>query len=192
MRKLLAIFFLLGAPAARPDSCVLPATEGYVSDDGSVVVRIEFGRPKAFYPDPKDCVATIAKWNEKDRGYRFLRSVVLRNEIGPSTAVISNDARFLVTFDDFCVSGTSENAVVIYDLEKGSVVACGIEDFLPKAYREALHRSVSHIEWRENHPWLNDGERHVRVSPDFRTKEGISIIIDLATNSITLDPPQPQ
>jgi hypothetical protein len=141
---------------------------------------------------PRQCIASITRWNEKEKSYRFLRSIVLRNEIGPSTAVISNDARFLVTFDDFCESGTSENAVVIYDLEKGTVIACGIEDFLPKAYREALSRSVSHINWRGNQPWLNDEDRKVWISPDFRTKDGISVIIDLATYSITLSPPQPQ
>jgi hypothetical protein len=141
---------------------------------------------------PRQCIASITRWNEKERSYRFLRSVVLRNEIGPSTAVISNDARFLVTFDDFCESGTTENAVVIYDLSKGTVIACGIEDFLPKAYCDALHRSVSHIDWRDRQPYLNDEDRLVRVYPDVRTKEGISVTIDLATNSMTLYPPQPQ
>jgi hypothetical protein len=140
MKKLLAIFLMISAPFARPDSCVLPSTTGYVSDDGTTVVRIEFGRPKTFYPDPKDCVARIARWHEEDRSYRFVRSVVLRNPVGPGEAVISNDARFLVTFDDFCESGTTENAVVIYDLEKGTVIACGIEDFLPR--RTARHSTV--------------------------------------------------
>ena len=191
MKKLLALFLLIGS-FARPDSCVLPSAAGYVSDDGTTVIRIEFGRPAESGIPAKECVGKIARLNEKDGSYQFLRRIVLRNQVGPSTAVISNDARFLVTFDDFCESGFSDNAVVIYDLERGTTVAHRIEDFLPKAYRERLHRSVSHLDWRGGHPYLNDYDRKVYISPDFRTKEGISVIIDLATNVITLDPPQPQ
>ena len=198
MRKLLTILLLVGAPTARPDSCVLPSTTGYVSDDGTTVVRIQFGWPEDLGPAPREmqmptkCIATIAKWNESDRSYRFLRSVMLRNRIGPSTAVISNDARFLVTFDDFCESGMSENDVVIYDLEKEITIACSTEDFLPKSYRDSLHRSVSHMDWRDGHPWLNDEDRKVRISPSWNNKAGSSVIIDLTSYSITLDPPQPQ
>jgi len=192
MKKLLSLFLLIGAPFAHPDSCVLPSSAGYVSDDGTTVVRVQFGRPAESGIPAKECVAKVARLNEKDGSYQFLRSIVLRNQVGPSTAVISNDARFLVTFDDFCESGLSDNAVVIYDLERGTTVAHRIEDFLPTAYRERLHRSVSHLDWRDGHPYLNDYDRKVYISPDFRTKEGISVIIDLANNSITIDPQQPQ
>ena len=198
MRKLLAMFLLIGAQTARPDSCVLPSTTGYVSDDGTTVVRIEFGWPEDLGPAPRQmqmptkCVARIARWNEKERSYRFLRSVVLRNRIGPSTAIISNDARFLVTFDEFCESGMSENDVVIYDFEKEITISCAIEDFLPKAYRESLHRSVSHIDWRDAHPYLNDEDRYVRIYPSSNTKADFSVVVDLTSYSITLDPPQPQ
>jgi hypothetical protein len=191
MRKLLAFVLLIGAPTARPDTCAVPSTTGYVSDDGTTVVRIEFGRPKEFYPDPKDCAARIARWHEEDRSYRFVRTVVLRNPVGPGEAVISNDARYLVTFDDFCEAGMTENAVVIYDLEKGTVVSCGIEDFLPKAYRETLHRSISNINWG-GHPYLNDEDRKIWIPPPRDSIADFSVVIDLATNSITLSPPQPQ
>jgi hypothetical protein len=139
---------------------------------------------------PRKCVASIAKWNEKDRSYRFVRSVVLRNQIGPMTAV--NDGRFLVTFDEFCESGMSENAVVIYDLEKDITLACSIEDFLPKEYRESLRRSVGSIYWRDQHPHLNDEDRKVWISPHPYGKGDISVVVDLTSYSITLDPPQPQ
>jgi hypothetical protein len=143
---------------------------------------------------PTKCIASIARWNEKERSYRFLRSVVLRNRIGPSTAVISNDARFLVTFDEFCESGMSENDVVIYDLEKDITVACGIEDFLPKAYRESLRSSVSSIYWRDQHPYLNDEDRKVRIyrHPYGNGNGDFSVVVDLTSYSITLDPPQPK
>ena len=195
MRKLLAIFLLIGAPTALPDSCVLPATEGYISDDGTTVVRIELGWPEDLGPAPREmkmptkCIATIARWNPQDRSYRFLRSVVLRNRIGPSTVVISNDARFLVTFDEFCESGLSENDVVIYDLEKEITIACSTEDFLPKEYRDSLHRSVSNMDWRDGHPWLNDEDRKVWISPSWNNKTGPSTIIDLTDYSISLSPP---
>jgi len=141
---------------------------------------------------PTTCVANIAKWNAKDRSYQFVRSVALRNRIGPSTAVISNDGRYLVTFDEFCESGLSENDVVIYDLEKNITIGCSIEDFLPKAYRDSLRRSVSSISWREQHPYLNDEDRKVWISPHPYGNGNISVVIDLTSYSITLSPPQPQ
>jgi hypothetical protein len=160
-----------------------------VSNDGTTVVRIEFGRPKAYSPDPKDCVARIARWHEEDSSYRFVRSVVLRNPIGPGEAVISNDGRFFATFDDFCQAGMTENAVVIYDLENGTVVACGIEDFLPKKYRETLHRSISNINWGDQ-PYLNDEDRKIWIGPPRDSNANLSVVIDLNTSSITLWPPQ--
>jgi hypothetical protein len=193
MRKLSATFFLMvGVSFARADTCALPSTIGFSSEDGNIAVRIELGRPKQFYPGPKDCVATIARWHQEDRSYHYVRSVVLRNPIGPSEGVISSDARFLVTFDEVCESGMSENDVVIYDLEKDITVACGIEDFLPKAYRESLHRSISNIDWREAHPYFYDDDRKVRIAPDRNSKADFSVVVDLTSYSITLDPPQPQ
>jgi hypothetical protein len=171
MKKLVALFLLIGAPFARPDSCVTPSTIGFASDNGDIALRIEYGWPEELGPPPremgmpKQCVATIAKWDGRERGYRFVRSLVLRNRIGPETAVITNDGRFLVTFDEFCESGMSENDLVIYDLEKDITVACSIEDFLPKAYLESLHRSVSNINWRDGHPYLNDDGPYVRIYP---------------------------
>ena len=195
MRKLIAILLLIGAPSVRPDSCVTPSTLGFASDNGDIALRIQYGWPERLGPPPRQmdmppkCIATIARWNEADRSYRFVRSVVLRNEIGPSTAVISNDGRYLVTFDDFCESGLSENDVVIYDLEKEITIACSTEDFLPKEYRDSLHRSVSHMDWRDGHPWLNDEDRKVWISPSWNNRTGPSTIIDLTDYSISLSPP---
>jgi hypothetical protein len=195
MRKLFGLFLLTSASFARADTCAMPSTIGFSSDNGEVAVRIEVGWPEAWGPTPsrtpRKCVATITRWDEKDRSYRFLRSVVLRNPAGPGEALISNDARFLVTFDEVCESGMSENDVVIYDLEKDITVACSIEDFLPKTHRESLPRSISHIDWRDSHPYLNE-DRKVWIRPSCNIKGDFSIVIDLTTYSITLWPPQPQ
>jgi hypothetical protein len=64
-------------------------------------------------------IATLTKWSDQDKSYHFLRRVTLRNPERPLTAVIADDARFLVTFDDWCRMGETENAVVIYDLGQG-------------------------------------------------------------------------
>ena len=192
MRKLPAtLLLMIAASFARADTCAVPSTIGFSSDDGNIAVRIELGRPKQFFPGPKDCVATIARWHPEDRSYHYVRSVTLRNPIAPSEGVISSDGRFLVTFDEVCESGMSENDVVIYDLEKNITVACSIEDFLPKAYREALPRSISHIDWRDSHPYLN-GDGKVWIRPSCNIKGDFSVVVDLATYSITLWPPQPQ
>ena len=191
MRTLFALFLLTGVSFARGDTCALPSTTGFTSNDGNIAVRIEFGRPDAAGAPAKQCIATIARWNGKDRSYGFVRTVVLRNAIGPSEAVITNDARFLVSFDDVCESGMTANAVVIYDLEKGTVVARSLDDFLPKAQRESLHRSISNIDWRGT-PSVNNEDRKIWIPPSSNGKADFSVVVDLTNMSITLWPPQPE
>ena len=70
---------------------------------------------------------------------------MLRNPEGPGTAVITNDGRFLVTFDDVCQAGLTANAVVIYDLERGTTFAHRLDEFLPESYRENRSPSISSI-----------------------------------------------
>jgi len=114
--------------------------------------------------DQKDArpTATITKWSPKDRSYRFVRRVTLRNPRSPIIALITNDACFLITFDDWFGVGTTDNAVVIYDLDKGSIHNYRIDDFLPESYREKFQRSTSSLTWR-GEPFVDEWEHTIYV-----------------------------
>jgi len=192
--RALLFILLLGTPSVKGDSWVPPVTEVYHSRDGNVVVRVDPVQPTQKDPKPlaptakSKPTATITRWSPKDRSFRFLRRVTLRNPRSPIIALITNDARFLVTFDDWFGVGTTDNAVVIYDLDKDSIHNYRIEDFLPESYREKFQRSTSSISWR-GEPFVVEWEPiHIYVplpatTPDSKGFEP-HIEIDPAKNKI--------
>jgi hypothetical protein len=140
----------------------------------------EPGRPKV------ECIATITKWSEQDRSYHFVQRVALRNPRRPLTAVITKDARFLVTFDDWCEEGQTENAIVIYDLRQGTSHSHSLESFLPPSYRRTLKESISSTFWRSD-VGIEAEQKVYVLAPRPITQDRPWIIIDPAKDKITCD-----
>lgn len=186
MRILVSLIMLLLSSAfVRSDTCGIPTTTAISSDDGSVIVRIDPasdapGRAKV------ECTATITKWSEQDRSYRFVQRITLRNPRRPLTAVITKDARFLVTFDDWCLAGETENAVVIYDLRQRTSHAHSLESFLPQSYRRTLAQSISSTFWRSD-VGIEDEQKVYVLAPRPITTDHPWIIIDPAKDKITCE-----
>jgi hypothetical protein len=182
-RLVIALVLLSSSAFARADTCGVPTSAAITSDDGSVAVRIDPGSRDEAGRAKVDCVATITKWSEKDRSYHFVRRLVLRNPRRPLTAVITNDAKFLVTFDDWCEAGQTENAIVIYDLQEGTSHAHSLESFLPASYRRTLEESISSTFWRGDVG--TEWNQTVYVSaPRPITGGRPTIVIDPAKNTI--------
>lgn len=176
---------LLGLSSANADTCSVASNTAITSYDGNIVVRIEPGSAETPVKRKAECFATLTKWSEQDRSYHFLRRVALRNAERPLTAVITDDARFLVTFDDWCCMGETENAIVIYDLEQGTSHAHALKDFLSASYRETLERSTSSTYWRGD-PFVSEGNHAVYVpAPGGNDSFESTIVIDPAKNTIT-------
>ena len=131
MKKPIAVLMLSACGLAFADTCGDTSTTAITSQDGDFAVRIESGSAEESGKKRAECVATLTKWDSKEQSYRFLRRLTLRNPIRPRTAVITHDAQFLVTFDNYCEMGRTPNAVVIYNLQKGTSHAHALEDFLP-------------------------------------------------------------
>jgi hypothetical protein len=164
MPRIFLAIALVSAIAARvaADTWALPTTKVVQSQDGNVVVRIDpdvsVGKDKAH------AHATVAKWDAKTKSYLFVREVTLRNPSSPVDVVVTDDAHFLITFDDWADVGTTDNAVVIYDLFKGDVSNYRLEDFLPEDFRKKLERSMSSVEWRKYAPHIQaDQTVYVRI-----------------------------
>jgi hypothetical protein len=186
MKKFIALFMLSGLSLGHADTCGDYSTTGIVSLNGNIAVRIDPGSPEESGKTRIECVATLMKWDREQKSYRFFRRVTLRNPIRPSTAVITNDARFLVTFDDYCERGKTSNAVVIYDLQQGTSHAYALKDFLPASYRETLQESVSSIYWRGN-PRLDEWITPTIDVPSPNDSFVATIVIDLAKNTIKFE-----
>jgi hypothetical protein len=193
MPRIILAIALISTVAARvvADTWVVPTTKIIQSQDGNVVVRID---PNV--SDGKDKArahATIAKWDTKTKSYLFVRDVTLRNPSSPVDVVVTDDAHFLVTFDDWAGVGTTDNAVVIYDLFKGDVTNYRLEDFLPEDFRKKLERSISSVEWRKYDPHIQaDQTVYVRipgVDYDYvNTGYERHIVIDPAQKRVWLTP----
>jgi hypothetical protein len=180
------IVLLLSGAFVRSDTCGIPTTTAISSDDGSIIVRIDPGSGDAPGRAKVECIATITKWSEQDRSYHFVQRVALRNPRRPLTAVITKDARFLVTFDDWCEAGETENAVVIYDLRQGTSHSHSIESFLPQSYRRTLVQSISSTFWRSD-VGTEDEQKVYVLAPRPITTDHPWIIIDPAKDKITCE-----
>jgi hypothetical protein len=188
MKKTIGVLMLSGCGLVFADTCADTSTTAITSEDGSIAVRIDSGAPEETGKKRAECVATLTKWDSNEQSYKFLRRLTLRNPIRPRTAVITHDAHFLVTFDDYCENGTTPNAVVIYDLQRGTSHAHALEDFLPASYRRTLNESISSILWR-GEPRMGGVHPHtVYISSpgDNDGHEGY-IVIDAEKNTITLE-----
>ena len=187
MRILVSLMVLLSTSAfVHSDTCAIATATAISSDDGNLIVRIdpgsdaERGRPKV------ECLATITKWSEQDRSYHFVQRVALRNPRRPLTAVITKDARFLVTFDDWCLAGETENAIVIYDLRQGTSHSHSLESFLPPSYLRTLHHSISSTFWRSD-VGTEDEQKIYVLAPRRISQDRPWIIVDPAKDEITCD-----
>jgi hypothetical protein len=179
------------AASVAADTWSLPTTKIIQSQEGNVVVRID---PNVSVgKDQGRAHATVAKWDAKTKSYLLVREVTLRNPSSPVDIVITDDAHFLVTFDDWADVGTTDNAVVIYDLFKGDVSNYRLEDFLPEDFRKKLERSTTSVEWRKHNPHIQ-GDQTIYVpipGVDYdyvNTSYERHIVIDPAQKRVTLTP----
>lgn len=75
----------------------------------------------------------------------------LVNDVSPVSVLVSNSARYVVTFDNWHFMGGGDSAVVIYG-EGGKLIrSFALTDLLPDYYVKALPRSVSSIWWSGKH-----------------------------------------
>lgn len=175
VRMALLIFGLVMiAPTALGDSWAPATTKVYLSSDQTwrftVTPRAVSG-PLAYFEDKvagrKDAGALPGNLQKRAQGFmghlehghwRAVWNEPLLNEVSPVMAIVSSSG-LAVTFDNWFSVGYGKDAVVIYDGRGKPVRAMALEDFLPKAYIEALPHSVSSIRWGDGHRFSADGKR---------------------------------
>jgi TonB family protein len=166
------VFLLLAvascASPALADSWAMPSEKVYRSPNGRYQFRVT---PKALesqlaYFDDKvkgnpdagarrdvqdpACRGSLAR-RTPERRWSKVWSGPLVNEVSPVDALVSNDGRYVVTFDNWHSVGLGKDVVAIYDATGRAIHTFGLEDLLPESYLARLPRSVSSRWWAGRH-----------------------------------------
>ena len=91
--------------------------------------------------------------------------------VAPVSALISDDGRRVVTFDNWYSLGFGKNVVVIYGATGEPVRSLELLDMMPAYFLDGLPRSVSSMQWHGAEPTLHGGLLEIPVSdPDIDRK----------------------
>jgi len=143
------------SPSLRADSWMAPETRIYASPNGRYLLQTQpQNNDPDCKPDPqKNCAATLFRKSDYPPSeFRPIWTGKLVNPVSPVSALVSDDGKFFVTFDDWFGRGKGDNVVVIYD-EHGKVIRhFSLPALLPAGVRlEDIPRSISSYEWAGRH-----------------------------------------
>lgn len=144
-------------------------------------------------PDTKDNQARAVFYaRASDGSYAQRAKFPLVNEVSPVSAVVSNDGKYFVTFDNWHTMGYGDDVVVLYRSDGSVIKKFGLDDLLTKGDVEVLPRSVSSIWWGGGH-YIDEAAGHLVLRiilngmPWGETAKFHDLKIELATGR-TLDP----
>jgi hypothetical protein len=167
---------LLVAPVAFADSWMLPTTHEYLSADQQARLTVtprELTSQVDFFRDKVDgkasagqrpgaAAATTAsgKLERKaaDGKWKVAWQHALVNDVSPTSALVADQGKYTVTFDNWHSVGFGDDVVVIYDAAGKRVRSMALTDFLPQDYVQALPRSVSSLHWGYQHRLADNDE----------------------------------
>ncbi|WP_066800252.1 hypothetical protein [Sphingomonas soli] len=109
---------------------------------------------------------------------------LLVNDVAPASALISDDGRYVVTFDNWHSIGWGDDSIVIYDVAGGGERRLSVEKLLGGPYFEALPHSVSSVQW-SNDARFEGGQLVIDIlvpnGEPFGTHQTVKLIIDPET-----------
>lgn len=88
--------------------------------------------------------------------WRLLWQRPLVNDVAPTSVLLTDDASFLVTFDNWHSAGYGDDVIAIYDRDGKLVRKLSLEQVLPPAYVHHIPRSVSSRWWGGKHALVNN------------------------------------
>jgi hypothetical protein len=158
----------LPAAPAQADSWVAPQRTTYLSANRAfrliVTPHVPADRSVRPYvteplgPSAPDSAHAVLQQRSPRGHWRTQWQGPLRNEVMPVGALVADNGRWFVTFDDWGGTGTGPNVVVIYDGTGRVIRALSILDLLPEDYVRTLPNSFSSIYWGGAHSFSADGE----------------------------------
>lgn len=165
---------LVAASPAAADSWSPATRETYLSSDNATRVTVvprELSDNLTYFSDKVDGKepagqdargqprATAFLERREGNIWKKIWEVPLVNDVAPVRALVANNGRYVVTFDNWHSVGFGNNVVVIYRADGSLVRAIALSEIVPEDYIRALPRSVSSIWWSGDHEFASDGER---------------------------------
>ncbi len=115
----------------------------------------------------------------------------LVNHVAPVSALVADDGRYVVTFDNWHSVGRGENVIVIYGPDGSLVRSMALTDLLPETYISALSHSVSSTSWQHDAK-IEAGDPKLRLDiyvpgsdPYGESQETVTFWIELEEASVT-------
>lgn len=136
----------------------------YVTSWGGSIVRIVPASLPGEEPVSR-CTATVFAWVEGKESYVKINSFYLENETRPVDAVLEEDGRRMMTFDDWG-RNTEHNklAVVIYDVASGKPThRYSVEDLVPEDIWRDLDQFEGQVIWYRGAPKIDASPSQVTV-----------------------------
>ena len=121
----------------------------------------------------KTCHGLLYKTSSTDTTLIWEKELV--NKLSPVTAIVSNDGKSVLTFDDWLGIGYGNNVMVIYNEAGDLIKSYQLHDISPYPIND-YDRSVSSINW--NGPNWNYTNKYIdseRIEINFKNKKGNSI-----------------
>lgn len=130
-------------------------------------------------------------------GWQTVWKAPLVNPISPTQALVADDGRHVVTFDNWYTVGHGEHVIVIYRADGSLVRSMMLTDLVPDFYKDTLSHSVSSIWWRAGAEIAADGTMVAidvyEPSAAFigKNKASLRFRVAFADGTVTL-PPEPE
>ena len=138
--KYFCILIFLSANSSA-DSWEDPEDFSISSRLGNAFVRVEIAKQNT------PSKAKIFKFDETNDRYNHIKTLSLPNPVRPLEGMITEDAKFLITFDDYFGVGTGENVIVIHNIESGKSKSYSLRDFVTWDDIRNMPSSVSSDYW---------------------------------------------
>lgn len=156
----IAVIMLCFGSAARADSWAPPERRETLSVNGQfrfTAYPASDGKVRAFHKDEGKSHSAVRPSAtgrlERKRargGWETVWKAPLANLIAPTDALVTDDGRYVVTFDNWYSTGHGENVIVIYRADGSIVRSMTLTDLVPDYYKDVLSHSVSSIFWRDH------------------------------------------
>jgi len=153
---LLIVFFV---QFLKADTWALPGEKSYYSDNELYCFEVTPATVRLTLGEDAECIGTLYglgrplnEYSEEEEVFELLLwEVKLVNEISPVSALVTDDGKYVITFNDWGRLGYGDNVIVIYDSTGVVAKKFSLEDILSEDELLLIPHTVSSIWWGGDH-----------------------------------------
>jgi hypothetical protein len=164
--KCVTLLFLLLSFILNADSWLPPEPMAALSEDASILVRVEPGLlpNRDASNKPHFATASFFRWDQNGN-YQPYQHISLQNKVSPLLILVSNQGE-LITLDNWYNSGHGD-VVVLYKADGSVLQSFGLSAFYTKEQLEKLLHTVGSIQWRcyQKPAYLQQRDLYVPIHP---------------------------